>query len=225
MKTLVIHRYKELSNLFVLSLMSILLLAIRLKITHDFYLLFLVWNLFLALLPYAISLWFESSISTSYTNRNIKWIAVPVFAIWLLILPNAPYIITDLIHIRNASGTWLIYDSILIACFAITGSWAGFKSIYHMTNSLISIHYIKGLFVQKALPYLLLFLCALGIYLGRELRWNSWDIIQQPAKLFTDTLSIFLYPWSYQMAWLQIIPMSLFLMVLYKLFLQYEAKS
>ncbi|PRX12239.1 DUF1361 domain-containing protein [Nonlabens ulvanivorans] len=224
MKTLIINRFKELSILLMLSLTSIVLLAMRIKITHDFYMLFLVWNLFLAILPYVISLWLETSIASTYYKRTHKWLTIPIFTIWLLILPNAPYIITDLIHIRNASGAFLIYDSILIASFAITGCWAGFMSLHQMINSLSSMHIIKREVHKTVLPYLILFLSAIGIYLGRDLRWNSWDIIQQPAKLFTDTLSIFMHPLTHQTAWLQIIPMSLFLMVLYKLFLQHETK-
>ncbi|MEP1853967.1 DUF1361 domain-containing protein, partial [Nonlabens ulvanivorans] len=100
MKTLIINRFKELSILLMLSLTSIVLLAMRIKITHDFYMLFLVWNLFLAILPYVISLWLETSIASTYYKRTHKWFTIPIFTIWLLILPNAPYIITDLIHIR-----------------------------------------------------------------------------------------------------------------------------
>ncbi|MBF4983084.1 DUF1361 domain-containing protein, partial [Nonlabens mediterrranea] len=91
-----------------LSFTSIMLLAVRMKITHDFYMLFLVWNLFLALLPYGISLWFETSIASAFSTVIIRWFTVPVFIIWLLVLPNAPYIITDLIHIRKAPLAFLM---------------------------------------------------------------------------------------------------------------------
>jgi len=225
MKTLLLNRYRELSNLFALSLLSILLLAVRMKITHDFYMLFLVWNLFLALLPYGISLWFGTLTKSITSIQKLKWIAVPVVLLWLLILPNAPYIITDLIHIRHASGSWLIYDSILISCFAITGCWTGFKSIHQMVTILTHIQLIKKDFLKRIIEYTILFLCALGIYLGRDLRWNSWDIIQHPDQLFIDTFAIFIHPLSHQTAWLQILPMIVFLMVLYKLFKHYEAKS
>ncbi|MBF4986166.1 DUF1361 domain-containing protein [Nonlabens mediterrranea] len=200
MKTLILNRYKELSILLMLSFTSIMLLAVRMKITHDFYMLFLVWNLFLALLPYGISLWFETSIASAFSTVIIRWFTVPVFIIWLLVLPNAPYIITDLIHIRNASGAFLIYDSILIASFAITGCWAGFKSIYQMIKSLSSIYRFKKNLFKIIIEYMILILCAVGIYLGRDLRWNSWDIIQHPDQLFIDTLSIFIYPLSHQTA-------------------------
>lgn len=225
MKTLLLNRYRELSNLAMLSILSMLLLALRIKITHDFYMLFLVWNLFLALLPYVITLWFETSIAPLIKGNKWRWLAVPVFGIWLLILPNAPYIITDLIHIKNSSGSWLIFDSILIAFFAITGCWAGFKSIQQIVRSLYELTFLKSNISITIFENSILFLCALGIYLGRELRWNSWDIIQHPDRLFMDILAIFFRPLSHQVAWLQILPMSIFLMVCYHLFKHYEKKS
>lgn len=202
-----------------------LFLAVRMKITHDFYMLFLVWNLFLALLPYFLSLWFTSSIIPHMSIKKARLLSVPVLGLWLLVLPNAPYIITDLIHIKHASGSWMIYDSILISCFAITGCWAGFKSLQQMIQGLISIQLIHKNYIIKTAEYGVLFLCALGIYLGRDLRWNSWDIIQHPDQLFIDTFAIFIHPLSHQTAWLQILPMSIFLMVFYRLFVNYETKS
>ncbi len=222
---ILLNRYKEISNLFMLCILSISFLSVRMKITHDFYMLFLVWNLFLALLPYFISLWFTSAIIPNLSRQKAKWILTPIFILWLLILPNSPYIITDLIHIRNASGSWLIYDSILISCFAITGCWAGFKSMQQMTQGLVTLNLLKKNYIVKTIENGLLFLCSLGIYLGRTLRWNSWDIIQHPDQLIIDTFAIFIHPLSHQTAWLQILPMSIFLMVFYRLFINYETKS
>lgn len=218
MRSILINRFNDLSSLFILSVASVFLLALRIKLTHDFYMLFLVWNLFLALLPYFISLGWHVVVINSKHLKLIRWLAVPVFSIWLLILPNAPYMITDLVHIRNASGTWLVYDSILIACFAVTGCWAGFKSMQQMVYSLTILKYLKTDFIKTSFEYVVLFLCALGIYLGRDLRWNSWDILQHPDQLFTDTFLLFINPLSHQSAWLQIVPMSIFLMVCFSLF-------
>lgn len=142
---------------------------------------FLVWNLFLAWIPY----WIAISVEGFYKLSRSKIVAAVFVMTWLVFFPNAPYIITDLLHLHNRYPIPFWYDMMLIVSFAWTGLILG----------LISLHEIR-LFVKKiysekvswAVTVGSTVLCGFGIYLGRCLRWNTWDILTRPGKLFQDIL-------------------------------------
>ena len=71
---------------------------------------------------------------------------------------------------------------------------------------------------KKLLPVLsslLLFLGSFGIYLGRYLGWNSWDILQEPFKLFYDIGDRLINPFHHPRTWGMTIFMFLFLSMIY----------
>lgn len=212
MKILFLNRFHELKQVAALSLLCICLLGLRMKITHDFFLMFLVWNLFLAFIPYVLvaRLRFRESVTT--TNLIVTGI------IWLAFLPNAPYILTDLIHIKHASSNWIVYESLLILSFSLTGLFLAFLSLRDMTQLLIEKNWLPDKKWIDIFQNSILLLCGYGIYLGRVLRWNTWDIIQHPEKLFLDMVDLFIHPFSHQDAWLMISSISLFLIVIFHLF-------
>ena len=184
LKDIVFKRFQILSLLTVSMALSIILLMVRMKIHQSYYLLFLVWNLFLAIIPFAITT-FLSGIPK--LNRFIfaLW-----FGVWLLFLPNAPYIITDLLHLKNSTGLmWL--DVLVVTSFAYNGLILFFLSLKDMEALLRNILTKKT--VYAAIPIILL-LSAFGMYLGRYLRYNSWEIIQNPFALGNDIISIILRP-------------------------------
>ncbi len=94
-KQLILNRFKVFSLVSVSMLLSIVLLMIRMKLTHSFFYLFLVWNLFLAVIPFAITSYLVSLPKLNKLSSAL-W-----FGLWLLFLPNSPYIITDLLHLKN----------------------------------------------------------------------------------------------------------------------------
>lgn len=170
--------------------------------------LFLIWNLFLAWVPYLISLSFET-VSKRTGSRLFNG---AMFLTWLLFFPNAPYIITDLLHLKSRSPIPLWYDMMLLVTFAWTGLMLGFLSLYE-----------TQLFLRKRLNAKLvwvltisaLFLCAFGIYLGRFLRWNSWDAITRPATLFENLIENFSNPEVYTTTFNITIVFSGFLLLAY----------
>ncbi|WP_366140809.1 DUF1361 domain-containing protein [uncultured Algibacter sp.] len=103
-KQLLVNRFKIFSLLTVGMAFSLFLLMIRMKLTHSFFLLFLVWNLFLAVIPFAISSYLIS------LPKLHKFKFILCFGIWLLFLPNAPYIITDLLHLKVSTNSLLWLD-------------------------------------------------------------------------------------------------------------------
>jgi uncharacterized membrane protein len=144
---------------------------------------YLVWNLFLAWIPYGFSL-LVGWLHHRYPNRFL--LLVPLCAIWLLFFPNAPYIVTDLIHLRPGSRFPLWYDVGLIATFAWTGCFLGIVSLNLMQRVVKAFtnRVISWFFVVTVLG-----LSGLGIYLGRFGRWNSWDILHHPNNILADVVA------------------------------------
>jgi uncharacterized membrane protein len=164
---------------------SVVLLLIRIKLHQSIYLSFLVWNLFLAIIPFAIT--------TGLTNAKKinKIVLLCFFAIWLLFLPNAPYIVTDLLHLTRTDQQYLWFDILMIMSFAFNGLILFFLSLSDMEKLLK--HYLK----PKILTPLMLTifgLSAFGIYLGRFLRHNSWEIINNPLNILKDIFNILFQP-------------------------------
>ncbi len=193
LKTLIKNRFEIISLLISSMVLSIILLMIRVKITHSFFFMFLVWNLFLAVIPYTI---------TTYLLTRIKIKKISIlfwFSIWLMFLPNAPYIITDLFHLRLSNPKIIWLDVLVISSFASSGLLLFFLTLTDMKQLLIKHISIKKL--KFIMPFII-YLSSFGMYLGRFLRYNSWEIIQNPITLFKDILNIILIPSQNNQAWL-----------------------
>jgi len=143
---------------------------------------FLIWNLFLAGIPYAIS----------QLTKRISWLKnatvllIGVLFIWLLFLPNAPYIITDLIHLNHINSNILWFDALLIFLFAANGLLFAILSMVDVYTILKE----KWSNIVASLSIVLIaLLSGFGIYLGRYLRWNSWELFTQTNNLFQDVIT------------------------------------
>ncbi|MFD2725568.1 DUF1361 domain-containing protein [Hyunsoonleella rubra] len=191
-KHLITARFKIFAILTACMAFSIILLMIRMKLTHSFFYLFLVWNLFLAVIPFAITTYLSS-----IPKLNKLWF-VFWFGVWLLFLPNAPYIITDLIHLRLSSKALIWLDILTVTTFAFTGLLLFYLSFIDMITILKT--YLKKKTLDIFIPGLLV-LSAFGVYLGRFLRYNSWEIIQNPSALFSDIFQIILNPSEHLEPW------------------------
>ena len=161
------------------TLFCISIYILRVAVTGSFFYGFLLWNLFLAAVPYMISL---GLIRTHWLKKQ-TFILIVVLGIWLLFLPNAPYIITDLLHLRHAQSSLSWLDPFMIFVFAWNGLLFGLLSMHHMYR-IISEKWNRK--VAKRLLFVIAFLCGFGIYLGRYLRWNSWEFFSDPFVLLHD---------------------------------------
>lgn len=158
------------------SITAVALLLIRVKITHSFYLLFLIWNLILAVIPYIISNFIKIDFSLKkYNFKNLFFIVT-----WLLFLPNTFYLITDFVHLNHSNSIQFCFDFILLLSFTIAGFYFGILSIFSIQQQIQFFYTSKtSYFFTISISYL----CAFGIYIGRFLRFNSWDIISYPLFL------------------------------------------
>jgi uncharacterized membrane protein len=149
----------------------------------------LVWNLFLAWLP---ALGAFTAYNLNRWPTRLRWLPIiGLSALWLLFLPNAPYLVTDIIHLRPHPGVPLWYDLITLVAFAWTGSFLGLISLFLMQ---ILVRRTVGQAASWIFVVGVLALNGVGIYLGRFLRWNSWDVFFNPASLFYDLLEALSHP-------------------------------
>lgn len=153
--------------------------------TDDFYK-FLIWNLFLAWLPFLFSL----AAHALYKRNSRSLLQFPLGAAWLVFFPNAPYIMTDLLHLTIRSGIYIVdgvvqsrfwYDLAMLLLFTWTAWLTGFFSLYQFQTVIWrrSGLLVSWLFVLAA--------CALGGYgvlLGRVYRLNSWDVLTDRHRLY-----------------------------------------
>jgi len=171
------------------SVISIALFRFRTKMSGTMEYGFLVWNLFLAWLPLGMSY-----IASSFAGkRRFVALVLPIAAVlWLLFFPNAPYIITDLFHLRHPrEGVPIWFDTLLVNWFAYTGVLLGVFSLFMMHDIVKRVFgRITGWFFVLTVSIL----CGVGIYIGRFLRWNSWDIILHPYDRMREMLYYATHP-------------------------------
>jgi uncharacterized membrane protein len=162
------------------SAISVALVLARIVWTQKLRYGFLVGNLFLAWLP----LLFALLICELYQNGERKsWRFFSLAGAWLLFFPNAPYIFTDLIHVATSYFRNFWVDMTLVLMCALTGLVLGFVSLYLMQSLITRIAgRVAGWIFIAAVTGL----SGFGIYLGRFLRLNSWDVLIRPVKLCHD---------------------------------------
>jgi uncharacterized membrane protein len=150
---------------------------------------FLAWNLFLAAVP-AVAAWFFARAmgKDSSTVERAGW-----FVVWLLFLPNAPYIITDFVHLTPRPEIPFWYDTALLVSCAGTGLLLGYTSIADV-QIVVARRY--SALVGWLLVVAAVLLSGFGIYLGRFLRWNSWDTLASPRQLSVEITGRLMNPLS-----------------------------
>lgn len=163
------------------SVVSVIIVLVRVLFTGNVRYAFLIWNLFLAWLPLVFAILAQEKYRATKSDAPLGWQFLSLSAAWLLFFPNAPYICTDLVHLTTRYfGAFWVDLAIILSC-AFTGLVLGFVSLYLM-HSLVTQRY--GALQGWAFVAGVAGLSSFGIYLGRFLRFNSWDIVAQPGRLY-----------------------------------------
>ena len=160
------------------------LAAARFVVSHQFAYFNLVWNLFLAWLPLGFAF-----LAGRLRGSPRRWLACSF--LWLLFLPNSPYLVTDLVHLKPRPPVPLWFDILLVQSFVLTGLLLGFLSIYLM-HRLVSHSF--GWRTGWIFTCVILGLTGFGIYLGRFERWNSWDLFLSPVALLGYICDVLAHP-------------------------------
>ena len=159
------------------SAICFLLVIARITYSNSLGYISLIWNFFLAWIPFVLAY-------LAYTlswRRPLMYLVIPVFAIlWLIFFPNAPYILTDLQHLgQSLTVVPLWYDVILLIWFSWTGMLLGILSL-NLMQEIIRREF--GRWPGWIFVLLAAVLGSTGIYVGRFIRLNSWDILQNPTS-------------------------------------------
>ena len=173
--------YRQLAIIASLGLATALclgLLALRMAHSASFGYIGFAWNLFLAWLPMLCAL---MAYNLFKERSGLSWIVVAGCAmVWLLFFPNAPYLMTDIVHLEPRPGVPFWFDLILVMAFAWTGFFLGLVSLYLMQGL---VRKMAGGVASWVFALGALSLTGFGIYVGRFLRWNSWDVFFNPRSM------------------------------------------
>ena len=160
--------------LLVASALCVLLLELRVRETGDAYYRFLIWNLTLAWVPLALA-----AAAYGRARRRVDALVWVLLVPWLLFFPNAPYLLTDFVHL-DVGPAPLWYDALMLSAFAWTGLMLGFASLY-----LVQMILRRAVGARVAWAGVLgaLGLASVGVYIGRFIRFNSWDALLHPLAV------------------------------------------
>lgn len=159
---------------------SMLLYWLRVVGAQDFRYYFLLWNLALAWLPLFFAIWLKRRL------QGTPWLSaanIVLTLLWLGFLPNSFYVLSDLIHLSNTGEVSLLFDAVLFSSFIFNGFVSGFISLYIIHKALAKR--MRLLNAHGVITAVIL-MSSFAIYLGRSLRWNTWDILVTPAGLLFD---------------------------------------
>ncbi len=188
------HDLMRVRSLVLASAFAVSLLFARMLWTQTFLFAFLLWNLFLAWMPVLIAWPERREIATRDRLPRSFW--VRAFA-WLLFFPNAPYLVTDFAHLGSHRVPRQV-DVAMLASFAWAGLLAGCLSL-HWIHGRIRTHH--GLWPGRLFVLAACGLAGFGIALGRQLRFNSWDIVTDPLPLLRAIAGLFLQPRLHFESW------------------------
>ena len=185
--------YKSRMTVFALlcgaTLLSLVVFRVRTLLIGSLEYAFLIWNIFLAWIPLGLA--YTASVF-AWKRRFLIFTLPLVLILWILFLPNAPYILTDLLHLGQPKpDVPLWFDMLLLIWFAWTGLLLGVVSMFLM-------HDIMRRQFGRVAGWIFVFaagtLCSLGIYIGRFLRWNSWDLLFSPLEYLHDFMYYATHP-------------------------------
>lgn len=172
---------------------------------------YLVWNLFLAVLPLAFAMRLLHVLSYKHWS---DWEPLGWTLAWWIFLPNSFYMISDFIHLAEMPAAHLLYAAVLFTGFINTAVLLGFGSL-----GLVHAQLRRRLNPRTAslLVALTLLSCSFAIYIGRDLRWNSWDVIFNTSGLLFDISDRLLRPEAYPQMFITVLSFFALLASLYAL--------
>jgi uncharacterized membrane protein len=170
------------------TLTSVLLFFVGAWRNHSMDFNYLMWNLFLAWIPLGLMLWLARILRT---NLWSSWTALGVTAAFVGFLPNTFYMTTDVIHLQEVRRVDMIYDVIMFSSFILNAFILGLISTY-----LFHVELRRRFTIAKSWMMLTILVLAasFAIYIGRDLRWNTWDIILNPASILFEVSDRLLSP-------------------------------
>jgi uncharacterized membrane protein len=170
------------------SLASVALFLAGAMRNHSLTFDYLIYNLVLAWIPLGLTLWLQRMLRTKLWSG---WAPFLLTLFWLGFLPNTFYMISDYIHLQEVARVDLIYDVIMFSSFILNAFMLGLVSLYIVHGELRKR---VSLAVSWWMIAATIFLTSFAIYIGRDLRWNTWDVLLNPASILFDVSDRLLAP-------------------------------
>lgn len=142
---------------------------------------YLLWNLFLACIPYLITIYLAQI--AKYKKAKWRWIQRSLLLLWLIFFPNTIYLITDFMHLYEQTYLPVWFDIAQIFSFTFIAFILGFLSLYKIEKLLTKKFGSTQSFIFVISSIVL---ASIGVYLGRNLRWNSWDLFFHPWQVMIN---------------------------------------
>ncbi len=184
------HKRRVVASLLLSCAMSAVLLFARIVDADNVRYYFLLWNLLLAGVPLGLAVWLRARLKTT---SWLNWVNLLITTLWLLFLPNSFYLVTDLIHLHQTYEVNILYDAVMFTSFIANGFILGYMALYYVHIELASR--VRRRDAHLVISGVLL-VCSFAIFLGRYLRWNSWDVFLHPAGVLFDVSSQIIDPSS-----------------------------
>jgi len=174
--------------------LCIVFYAFRVAVSQSFRFGFVFENLALAWLGLIFG-WLL--VKNLHKKRWLSWQNIGLSILWVLFLPNTWYVLTDFLHVLPTGEVSQLYDIVFISILVINGFVLGFTSLFLVHQELR-----KRFSEQKAYAVVavVILLSSFAIFLGRDLRWSSWDIITNPSGLILNVSDRFIDPFGHRQA-------------------------
>lgn len=209
-KTVHLHRYRRVVYALVLAnATSVLLFGLRLIGAENFRYWFMLWNLLLAWAAPLFAWWLVTRLRRS---RWRSWQNIALTIAWLGFLPNSFYMVSDLVHVHLTGEVSVYFDTVLFASFIFNGFIAGYLGAYLVHKEVQKRTTMLRSYAIMAMVFLL---SGYAIYLGRVLRWNTWDALVQPDALLFDISDNIINPLNHPQAFVVTLSFALLITVFY----------
>ena len=206
------HRlHRVIYGLAIVNVCSVVLFLLRLIGAENFRYWFMLWNLVLAWIAPLVAWWLARRL---ITTKWLTWPNILLTVIWLGFLPNSFYMVSDLIHIQQTGEVSIIFDAVLFSSFIFNGFIAGFIGMFFIHEQLL-----KRLSILRSYGIVVAIFALSGyaVYLGRVLRWNTWDAVLHPAGLVFDVSDDILNPLEHPQAYVVTLSFTLLISAFYVL--------
>lgn len=201
-------REPALVRLLLSSALSVLFVVVRAVLVGHASYLFLLWNLYLAWCPYLLARLIANRTRANASSGFLCFL----WATFVGFLPNAPYLVTDLMHLQGKTSAPYWFDALMFASFAWSGLVLGVASV-RQTAQVVRDRVSP--FAGTAYVIVVSALSAYGIYLGRFLRFNTWDAAIHPFSVGRELLAPLVHPREHAFVWLFTAAFSAFFLATY----------
>ncbi len=194
-KVFINSKYVAITNsILIASAAALGLYLLRFAFTGDVMFGFMAWNLVLSLLALLAAVACKLSADAKQNKQ-----AIVAGIIWLFLLPNTFYMLTDFIHVKDAGDINVMFDIVMVGLFAMNGFLHGVLSLYIMHKLILKK--VSPLRATLGVGAVIL-LASFAVDMGRYLRWNSWDVLLHPVDLLLDVSDTLLHPLTYDRSYL-----------------------